>query len=494
MAVMIDIANYANILEDSINEIYIFSATTLHFITANRGARENLGYSLEELRQLRPYDIKLGFDAEIFESLIAPLYAGEQAKIQFETTHQRKDGSTYPVEVHLQLHEAYGEAVFVAIILNISERQKLISRMTALGHIVEDSLNEVYIFNAEMLHFIEVNRGARENLGYTLAELQQMTPLDIKHDYTLDTFVELVQSLHVGEEDQIVFETNHTRKDGSTYPVEVHLQLTRFGTQLAFVAIIIDTTTRKLAEQQLLELTLHNERAALVRNFMRSTSHDFRTPLATLSTTAYLLHRSGLTPKQMRYVATLEEQVMIMTDLVSALQNASVLENTQIAERRPLDLNAMLKQIYPHWLEMCADKHVDLRLETGDIGPILGDESLLHTAIFQLLRNACDYTASDSSVTITTRACHDTICLSVTDTGQGITEVDLPRIFDHLYRGNQARPSDGHSGLGLAIVRRIAQLHDGEVTVESQVGHGSTFTLKLPRLADDTTPPTAPTQ
>ena len=97
--------DYMKIVESSLNEIYIFSASTLCFLDVNRGARENLGYTLEELQELTPLDIKPEYTSEQFETLIHPLRQREREKIEFNTYHRRKDGTTYPVEVHLQLRD-----------------------------------------------------------------------------------------------------------------------------------------------------------------------------------------------------------------------------------------------------------------------------------------------------------------------------------------------------------------------------------------------------
>lgn len=115
----------AQILEDSLNDIFIFSEKTLQFLWVNRGGLENLGYTAEELNALTPVDIKPEHTEESFSELVHPLRSGEQRKLIFETQHQRKNGGNYDVEVHLQMGTYEGQSVFMAIILDITERKEL---------------------------------------------------------------------------------------------------------------------------------------------------------------------------------------------------------------------------------------------------------------------------------------------------------------------------------------------------------------------------------
>jgi PAS domain S-box-containing protein len=113
---------FDQILQNSFNEIYLFDADSLRYLKTNDGALKNLGYSANELEQLTPLDIKPLYTRESFEVLIAPLRRGEQQSLRFETTHRRKDGTTYPVQVRFQLVEAESP-VFLAIVQDITEHK-----------------------------------------------------------------------------------------------------------------------------------------------------------------------------------------------------------------------------------------------------------------------------------------------------------------------------------------------------------------------------------
>ena len=128
-----------------------------------------------------------------------------------------------------------------------------------LGKILDQSANEIFVFAADTLKFIQVNKGACHNLGYSEDELRSMTPIDIKPEYNEDQFRQLLRPLLSGKKNSLLFQTLHKRKDDSTYPVEVRLQLSRVGDVSMFVAIIMDITERRAAEEQINFLAFHDE-------------------------------------------------------------------------------------------------------------------------------------------------------------------------------------------------------------------------------------------
>ncbi len=131
----------------------------------------------------------------------------------------------------------------------VAERKQVEEERSRHIQVLESSLNEIYIFAADSLRFTYVNLGARKNLGYSMDELLRLTPLELKPELTLEQFQDMLRPLLSHQEEVYVFETLHRRKDGTLYPVQVHLQLVG----ALFVAIIHDITERKRAEQGLRE-------------------------------------------------------------------------------------------------------------------------------------------------------------------------------------------------------------------------------------------------
>jgi len=166
---------------------------------------------------------------------------------------KRKNNTKFPVDIKLNFFKSKDKTFYLAVIRDITEYKQLENEIMGFANILESSLNEIYIFDANTLLFINVNKGARKNLGYSYDELKRFTPLDIKPEFTIEVFEKLIKPLRTRKKDITTFETVHRRKDGSRYPVEVHLQLTTLSEKEVFIAIIIDITERKQAEEALLQ-------------------------------------------------------------------------------------------------------------------------------------------------------------------------------------------------------------------------------------------------
>ncbi|MEX2396205.1 MAG: histidine kinase dimerization/phosphoacceptor domain -containing protein [Balneolales bacterium] len=221
-------------------------------------AQNNTGQALENYQ--RYHELYARFHDREREARIA------QRQIQHDVAQQRRE--IWELQQQADLSEAelenqelwriflltgLGFTVILALLLyrNLRIRRAAYSLRTNLSELLEKTQNEIYVFDENTLRFIDVNVGARENLGYSLDELKKMTPLAIKPEYDEESFHHLVQPLKDGTKGKIVFITVHRRADGSLYDVEVHLQLIRQDSLGVFVAIIIDITERVRLEQQL---------------------------------------------------------------------------------------------------------------------------------------------------------------------------------------------------------------------------------------------------
>lgn len=212
------------------------------------------GYTEEELIGQTPRLLQgPDSDRSVLALVRSELEAGRPCEIQI--TNYRKDGSAYPAEMFVTpIFSLRGKHThYVAIHRDISRRKGAEDALTSLGRILESSFNEIYIFDAATLKFVQANRGARENLGYTMEELSRLTPLDLKPFLDRSRFDALVEPLLDGSADKVDFESRHRRKDGTYYEVAVVLQLTEYRGTRCFVAIVLDTTRRKELEQEVIK-------------------------------------------------------------------------------------------------------------------------------------------------------------------------------------------------------------------------------------------------
>ncbi|GMQ83899.1 MAG: hypothetical protein BMS9Abin06_0645 [Gammaproteobacteria bacterium] len=177
---------------------------------------------------------------------------------RMELTALHREGNEFPVELTVSPLRYEENWIFSAFVRDLTEGKRAEDLRSRFGRILDNSSNEIYIFDAESMRFSLVNRGGRHNLGYSMQELEKLTPLDLKPDHTLESFAELLQPLRRGDQEQVVFQTRHRRKDGSLYPVEVHLQLSHEESPPVFFAIIQDITERIQAEEQLQYLAHHD--------------------------------------------------------------------------------------------------------------------------------------------------------------------------------------------------------------------------------------------
>ena len=212
-----------------------------------------LGYPPGELRGQTFEDITYEDDLPQTQTNVKQLLSGQIPDFTYEKRYRRKDGSLVWCLCTVTLLKSFNdqEEQFIGVIEDISTRKAADEERLQLTSVMEKSLNEIYVFDISTLRFQYVNRGALRNLGYSLDDMRQMTPLDIKPEFNAERFQDLVAPLRSGEREKIEFQTVHRRLNGSDYPVEVHLQQVKSGKSIVFLAVILDITERLKAESTL---------------------------------------------------------------------------------------------------------------------------------------------------------------------------------------------------------------------------------------------------
>lgn len=224
------------------------------------------------------------------------------------------------------------------------------------------------------------------------------------------------------------------------------------------------------------------ERAfAAVKHFSADAAHELRTPLTILKGELEVALRSPPTPEEYRsvLVSCLEEVdrlSTLVTDLLFLARSDS--GNMSIA-RTPVNLAAVLGDVCVALGALAETAHITFRHDAPTELWTRGSETMLFRLLFNLGENAVKYTPEGGTVTLTLEPQGTEAYLSVRDTGAGIAAEEQPHIFDRFYRADPAR-SRGGAGLGLALARSIVLAHGGQISVESRIGQGSCFTVRLP--------------
>lgn len=219
----------------------------------------------------------------------------------------------------------------------------------------------------------------------------------------------------------------------------------------------------------------------LKTDFVSNVSHEMKTPIAIIKNYAELLRGEHITEaKRKEYAENIEEAAMKLSDLISNILKLNKLENQRITpEREVYDLCRQLCECILQFEDAWEEKGIDLETEIEDAAMVEADKSLLDLVWNNLLSNAVKFTEPGGKITIRQTSDENFVSVSVSDTGCGMDRDSMNHIFDKFYQGDTSHSKEGN-GLGLALVKRVLELLDGDIQVFSEYGKGSTFLVKLP--------------
>ncbi len=282
------------------------------------------------------------------------------------------------------------------------------------------------------------------------------------------------------------------RRDGQTREGEVDLSGSSFGGRRTSFAVRVAPLGSEGLILLLAEDQTESRRVEEVRrDFVANISHELKTPVGALALLAETMEDAADDPEAVRrFAGRMRQEASRLTYLV---QDLITLSRIQAAEPMPdpivVDLSSVVAEAVDRVRMKASARGIELAAVCEERVAVLGDEDLLVTALRNLLENAIAYSPDKTRVMISASRDARAAQISVADQGIGIPERDLQRIFERFYRVDPARSrATGGTGLGLAIVKHVMAAHRGKVTVWSEEGVGSTFTLQMPIVNK---PPTA---
>lgn len=374
-------------------------------------------------------------------------------------------------------------------------------------------------------NIVMLNPKAKELFGYTDRELigrkvETLIPQRFNRNHVgyRDEYLEAPRARGMGH----MMDLFARRKDGTEFPVEVSLSPFKTSDGEFVVSFVIDITERKKQESRIIEANLEiqklnaeleervqqrtEELAAAIKRieqsqeevvraltkerelnnmksqFVTIASHEFRTPLATILSSASLIGRYSRTEdedKRQKHVQRIKSTVSNLTEILNDFLSIGKLEEGRIHCIPVLtDLNEFCENLIEEIRGLCKEGQEMFVSYEGEANAWL-DKQLLRNVLFNLLSNAIKYSESEKSIFLRVKNWSGLVRIEVQDQGIGIPEQDQGHVFDRFFRANNAGNAQG-TGLGLNIVQNYIDLMGGTVRFRSEVGAGSTFFVELP--------------
>ena len=218
--------------------------------------------------------------------------------------------------------------------------------------------------------------------------------------------------------------------------------------------------------------------------FVSNASHELKTPLATIKILVEsMMYQDDMDPQLCReFLGDIDREIDRLSSVVGDLLTLVHIDSHKLRLRREMMLLAdTVRESVSRLTPLAKKRGQTIKTEIADNCEMFADPGKLAQVCYNIIENAIKYTPDGGAITVTLRRMGRDAVLEISDTGVGIPEEDLPHVFDRFYRVDKARSRDtGGTGLGLSIVQQIVRLHAGSVTVSSQPGKGTTFTVQLP--------------
>ena len=273
------------------------------------------------------------------------------------------------------------------------------------------------------------------------------------------------------------------RKDGSEFPVEISLSPVKTSSGMFVSSVIRDVTQRRVMEQEIIAARQAAERAQKANTaFLAAASHDLRQPVQALSLLNGALRRTVKDERAREMIDSQEHSLTAMTNLLNSLLDISRLDAGAVTpEIEEFPMQRLIDRLSAEFGRQASHKGLEFSAEPCAI-TVRSDPNLLSEIIQNLVSNAIRYT-DRGRVDMVCDCAGDMCRLEVTDTGIGIEEDELEEIFKEFHQTKTPGSSTEGFGLGLAIVRRLADLLEHDVAVESEPGQGSKFSVSVPIVA-----------
>jgi len=475
--------NPLGVLQHSDQQIVVFDAMSLFFISASSGTLANLQYSMDELRTRTPLDIAVNLSVTELEKNVAVAANGKQC-VEVGLRMQRKDGSDFEGVMHLQPTQIGTTPACIGLIHSFQRvPQSQAFASSSFSDKLISTLQGIVLLLDKEARILRCNPYFEKLSGYSADELDGV-------DW-FETFIAQEQRADMRRYFNGVFKSGgndgHVNeiilKDGSLRQVQWHSStLTDSnGHGMGLLCTGYDVTEQLQNTTNLEQTIKMTEQATQGKSrFLAAASHDLRQPLQSLGMYLAVLNAKTDDPVLLEITTKMDQSLTTMRELMEALLDVSRFDSGAVkADVQNFELQPLLDRIVTDNIQQAHLKSLRLFTEQHNF-VVKSDPGLLERVLENLVANATRYT-DKGEVKICCTESNNLIDISVCDTGVGIPAEHLEHVFDEYFQLENANGKKNKGlGLGLAIVRHIADLLGHQLKISSEVGKGSKFTISVP--------------
>ena len=357
------------------------------------------------------------------------------------------------------------------------EKEAINERYTSLTKYA----NDVILSIDKNGKILEANQKAFDTYGYTKDELLQKEILDLSQDRKKD--IEVIFS-SINNPDGILFETNHKRKNGTIFPVEISAKLIKQGNEETLLAIIRDNTDRKKLE---LDLILAKDKAEemdrLKTTFLANMSHELNTPMSGIIGFSELLLSEMDNPNHREMAKIIHKSSKRLNETLNSILDLSKIESQNLQlKHNNFDIVSMIQECKFAFADNANKKGIKFSVTSNEPKILVySDQNVIHKVLCNIIDNSIKYTEK-GEVNVHLSESDDHALISVSDTGIGIPQESLDQIFEPFRQGSEGlnRKYEG-MGLGLTITKKYIEVLGGKLKIESLKGSGTKVIIELPK-------------
>ena len=489
---------YRALFENSNDAIFLMSAADGVFVKVNPRCAELLGYPVEELIGKNSTEFVDPLEGEDSQDRWSRLFSGERMAA-YERRLVRNGGEIVETDINLNLiRDAAGKPVLVqSVVRDITARKQAERALRESGEqnrlLFEESPIPVTLLD-ETGHIVRANRAYEELTGISRSALYGKTSEEagLVDAQVISDLTEAMLHSMAREENYAIVEHQLTSADGTTRIVESRIFLLQIHSTNHILVTTSDISAHKKAEETLRRANIALEHAMRMKDeFLATMSHELRTPLTGilgLSEALQLETYGKLSEKQVKTVRNIESSGRHLLALINDILDLSKIEAGKLELETT---HCLLEDVCQASLQLTKGMAHQKRQSVNYSAPIESvvidvDPRRMKQALVNLLSNAIKFTPENGALGLAVEPDRERrqVRLVVWDKGIGIKPENLAKLFQPFTQidGSLAREHSG-TGLGLALVRRLAELHNGSVKVESVFGEGSRFTITLPWAA-----------